>query len=769
MKTRLVAAFTAVLSLACALFPASPVGAVTASRNEVVSSFTLTAGPGWYKYGTGTKPVTVPSTAGTQGFVSTGINTAGQVELTRFIPGSSAPSSVPWWNGSWRARQCSTATGVGVQFVDVPFNSMTPAGWAASGWVQANYGDLVPTVWNGTTQATTPFWLATPYDTVDGHVFVQVDFGAGATRTICLNVAHATGGQVSSSNPQLGENWAALTAVYELTNPFGSTLVAVSNPTSAAVTVATNPGGGGSVTLAAGATTTINLTGQRTLYSNGAIIVRGTNTTFADETLAPLFHQGTLFVSRANRNVQQWCFSGASGTTITIDPSSGAPSTFSLNAGTPCRTVDTTTHTVITSSAPVSVFHVSTNAQDPYPLYPATDDALYGIPSRNFLIGANGAGTFTLVNSSDASTLTLTAAVSGGEPVGATSSLSSPLGGGPAYRLTPVGGLLGAAIQQADSTGTDSTSFLPIEAMSSRYVLPVAAGYTSIACPRPGEVILVNGSPNACSGVNVGHILLGPTAAGAVIESQSGAAFYLYYQPGTDETNALIPRVNWAAVESVPGPLESAFALSGSWTASVSSVSKLWGLMSSTAVSIPAGTAVQWQVGCAPTSAGPFTYVAVLPGDPVPHSCDGLAVVSVKALLSTTNAAVSPTVGSFVVEHSLLVDSALVPSFDLSGTGRVWMWRIHDDGGSHATDPTMLRSATGTGSGAYQLLLVDNTMVVSSQLQVASGVMSSLGGAPVQLQVSSIAAQVVTAPSGSDRVVWRTLTPVWLEREFTVF
>lgn len=763
VKTRLLAAFTAVLSLACAVLPAQPAGAVAVSKNEVGSSFTLTAGPGWYKYGTGTKPVTVPSSAGTQGFVSTQINTAGTVELSRFIPTSSAPSSVPWWNSSWRARQCSTATGAGVQYVDVPFNSLNPAGWAASGWVQANYGDLVPTVWNGSTQATAPFWLATPYDTSDGHAFVQVDFGAGAARTICLNFGHAAGGQVSASNPRLGQNWAGFVQVYKNLDPFNSTTVSVSNLTAVAVQVATNAAGTGAVTIAAGAVANVTVALNGGLWSTGSVSTAGGAT--GDDSLTSTLTQGTLFISPTNRGVQYWCFAGAAGTSITISPAAAAAVTFTLSATTYCQTVDASSYTKITSSAPISVFSETSAGSDPHSPYPASANALYGVPSASLRLGVSAAGNVSIARSDTATVSTVAVPATGYVLTGL-----GNVGSAPAFRVTPLSAQTQAAIQQEDSNGSDTTSFLPIEAMSNRYVLPFAANYLAFACPRPGEVLLVGGVSYTCAGAAVGKLLLtGAFPAGTVLEAASGAAFFAYYQRSSAENNLFVPRVNWASVESVPGPVESAYALSGSWTASVSSVSKLWGLISSTAVSAPAGTAVQWQVGCAASTAGPFTYVSVALGDPVPHGCDGLAAVSVKALLSTSNAAVSPSVGSFVVEHSLLVDSALVPSFDLTGAGRVWLWRIHDDGGFHGTDPTALRSPTGTGSGAYQLLLVDNAMGLSPQLQVASGVMSSLGGAPVLLQVSSIAAQVVTAPSATDRVVWRTLTPVWLEREFTVF
>lgn len=762
MRTRLLAGFAAVLSLACTLLPVSPAGAVTTSKNEVASAFTLTAGPGWYKYGTGTKPVTVPSAAGGQGFSSTTINASGAVELSRFIPASSAPSSVPWWNSSWRARQCSTATGVGVQFVDVPFNSLNPAGWAASGWVQANYGDFVPTVWDGTTQATTPFWLATPYDTADGHVFVQVNFGAGATRTICLNLAHKTGGQVSSSNPRLGENWTGFVQVYKNLDQYNSTTIAVSNLTASPVQVATNAAGTGAVTIAAGAVANVVVGLNGGLWATGAVATAGSAA--GDDSLTSTLSPGTLFISPTNRSVQNWCFAGALGTSITISPAGAAAVTFTLSAANYCRTVDATSYTTITSTAPISVFSATTGGTDPHSPYPASPNALYGVPSATLRLGVSAAGNVSIARSDTATVSTVAVPATGYSLAGL-----GTLGSAPAFRVTPLSAQTQAAIQQEDSSGTDTTSFLPIEAMSNRYVLPFTANYLALACPRPGEVVLVAGTPYSCAGASVGKLrLTGTFPAGTVLEAASGAAFYAYYQRSSADNNLFVPRVNWAAVESVPGPLESVYSSTGEWTAAVSSTSQLWGLMTSTAVSAPAGTVVEWQVGCAATATGPFTYVPVTLGDPIPHSCDGFAVVSVKALLSTTNTAVSPTVGSFVVEHSLLVDTALVPSFDLTGPGLVWLWRIHDDGGSHATDMTMLQSPTGTGSGQYHLLLVDNAMVLSPQLKVSGGVMSPLGGSPVQLQVSSIAAQVVTAPPGPDRVVWRTLTPVWLEREFTV-
>lgn len=749
----------ALIAATTALAGQATVSAATQSTNEATADLTVTAGPDWYRYGTGTDLATIGETGDT--YVDTVTDAAGAVTLARLIPGAAAPdaASVPWWDTTWQARHCSSATGSGVHIVDVPFDSTSPAGWAASGWVQPDYGDVRAVVWDGGSNTVTPFWLATPYDTMDGHAFVQVDLGAGSTRSVCLYFGHATGGLATTSTAMLGQNWGSLEHVYTRINPEASPRIYVANPTLAPVTIAQSAGGASSLTLAPGATAVYVLI-QDTLYADGAVTVRGTHTTRADESLTPMFHSGTLFVSRTNRGVQRWCFAGAAGTTITIDTSNLAPYTFALDPASPCHIRDTNRHTVITSSAPVSVFHVTNGRRDdPHVLYPATADPLYGVPSNHLRIGVSEAGTVELANSSTTTIQTLTLGADGGDHAGAGS-----YGAPPAFRVTGVSPVLAAAIQQADGNGLDSTSLLPIEAMSSRYVIPVRSSYVAIACPRPGEVLLVNGSPSTCAGANVGYLKLGTTAAGTVIESASGAAFTLYYHPGSDETNIFTPRLDWAQVETTGARIESALVGNGTWTSIRSATTDVWGLFTPD-VTLPAGTAVEWEVACATTSAGPFTYTPILPGAPLPHACDDVDTISVRATLTSTDRLATPTIAGYAVEHSLAIEppSAIV-TYDLTATGRTWLWRIHDSVTSIGSAGSRISTADGIGSGDYIVSLVDDAMSGSAQVSAVAPTAADLGGAPVTVHRSSIAVDTTVLPAATDAVWWSTLGTVRAER-----
>lgn len=748
--------------LTVAMLPAAAFAGVW-SVNEAESTLTLSDGPTWYRYGSGTQLDVDP--AATDAYDNTVQNGAGDVVLdvigTLDIPGSVDPDlAVPWWNEAWQGRQCSTVSGSGVQYVDVPFDSSSPSDWAASGWAQADYGDLVPVAFDGTTTTAPDFWLATPFDGPDGHVFVEVDFTTASPQTVCVYFGHETGGQASASDPQLGQNWTGLQPIYELINPnYSSPNVVVTNPTLANVTIATTAAGAGSTVIAPGAVVTYPLGGSTTLFADGAVITRGPNPGNSDESLTPLFHQGTRFVSATNRGRQNWCFAGAAGTSITVDPSNGAAVTFTHNPASPCREIDTNAHTVITTSAPVSVFHVNHSRQDPHALYPATDDPIYGTPSRWLKLGVTGSGNVEFATST-APTATVAVGANGYQ----SPSLLGRLGSAPGHRLTPLDGQLLGGIQQRDDNGTDSTSFLPVEAMGSRYVLPLTATYVAIACPNVGDTILVNGVGQACGasgGGEVGKLLLGASTAGTLIESQSGSAFHLYYHPPNDETSVFVPRLGWAAIEGVPGAIQELPA-DGTWTATRSVTTDVWGLFGATATT-PVGTTVSWEAACAATSAGPFAYTAIAVGDPLPHTCDQFDVVSIRATLTTNTGGVTPTVELAHVAYDLGTDSANVVTRDLTQTGRTWLWRVHDGTGEFGAELTEL-VAGAASTGTYLVGLVDNAMAVSGQVTASGGGMVDAGGADVQLHISSLIADVTVLPTGGDSIDWRTTSGPMIAR-----
>ena len=749
-----------VAAFAVAALPPTTVTAAVESRNDVQAGFVVESTIDWFEYGTGVELAIAPALADT--FANTEVRTDGSVGLARWMPGSDDPDlpSVPWWDVARRARQCSTITSTGRQYVDIPFNSSAP-GWAASGWIQANYGDLVVTTYDGTTQTASPFWLATPFDTPDGHVFAEIDFGAGATRTVCLNFGHELGGQVSASNPFLGQNWTAFEPLYEQVDPLSSDSFTVTNPTLSNVRVATNAAGTGAITLTPGGIATMTLAANDQIFATGAVNVRGTNPGTDDASYAPLFSKGTLFVSRTSRNVEEWCFAGAIGTTVTISTTGSAPVVIALTATDQCEVVDASSHTVITSSAPVAAYHVSTSGRDQHALYPATDDPLYGVPSTALIVGVSAAGNIDVVESTG--TVVTRVAPATGLAIGG----YATLGNGPAIRMTPQTGLLEAAIQQADSNGTASSSLLPIEAMSSRYVLPLASTYTAIACPRPGEVILVNGAPQTCAGTNVGKLRLGATAAGAVIQSQSGAAFHLYYQPPNDETNIFTPRLNWAQVEAVPDRVESVFVTPGTWTSQpVSAITDVWGLLDVDQV-VPAGTMIIWEFACAASGADPFVFAPIAVGEPVPHACDNVDWVRLRATLGTTNRLVTPLVRSAVPEYDLvaITESHLVTADVEPGTN--WLYRIHADANAAGLQTSAIETRTFTSTGDYTTDLLDSAMTNHVQVVSVAPTATNSALSPVNINVSSIAVRASTAPVG-DELIWRTFNGTGVRSERTI-
>ena len=118
-----------VAAFAVAALPPTTVTAAVESRNDVQAGFVVESTIDWFEYGTGVELAIAPALADT--FANTEVRTDGSVGLARWMPGGDDPdlASVPWWDVARRARQCSTITSTGRQYVDIPFNSSAP-GWA---------------------------------------------------------------------------------------------------------------------------------------------------------------------------------------------------------------------------------------------------------------------------------------------------------------------------------------------------------------------------------------------------------------------------------------------------------------------------------------------------------------------------------------------------------------------------------------------------------------------------------------------------------------
>ena len=279
--------------------------ATVSSPNEAKATVALVDDLFWHRYDTGTRLDVNPSAADT--FVDTAQNstTPDVVELDRFVPTSTErdTATVAWSDIDLRARQCASVTGSGLQFIDMPFDSTAPTGWEASGFVQSDWGDFTPVLDNGATTSIPPFWLATPFDTNDGHAFVQIDFAAfGSPVELCVYFGSEAGGRTSTSEPQLGQNWGTMQALYTRNNILTGNPISISNPTLSAVRVST---GGATTSIPAGGVISYDMGAGDTLLADGSVQTRGPNTTRDDDSLAPTTFSSTVFVSATRRAAQR--------------------------------------------------------------------------------------------------------------------------------------------------------------------------------------------------------------------------------------------------------------------------------------------------------------------------------------------------------------------------------------------------------------------------------------------------------------------------------
>ena len=170
---------------------------------------------------------------------------------------------------------------------------------------------------------------------------------------------------------------------------------------------------------------------------------------------------------------------------------------------------------------------------------------------------------------------------------------------------------------------------------------------------------------------------------------------------------------------------------------------------------LPLGTAISWQLACGPSNTGPWsTALMWIPGDIVPHECDGVAFVQVTASLSTTDATETPSVLDVRVEYDLIREPDAIAPFDLTTLGQTWLWRVHDHSSFYASELTDISATSPTSSGDYALILVDGTMNDSSQVIASGGGTADGGGADVTLDVSSIRADVTVLPTAIDDHRW---------------
>ena len=144
----------------------------------------------------------------------------------------------------------------------------------------------------------------------------------------------------------------------------------------------------------------------------------------------------------------------------------------------------------IESDIPILVFRYGANNHyDAWAFYPATTDYIYGPSVSNYAYvaaGSEGSTVSYVASNGKAGTVNVGAnsQVNLGKYVGSGSS-----GSGPAIRIKgskPIG-----AIQQADHDGTESSVFVPLKEMGTKFGSAIAAEYIVIVAPYPNTVCKV--------------------------------------------------------------------------------------------------------------------------------------------------------------------------------------------------------------------------------------------------------------------------------------
>lgn len=405
------------------------------------------------------------------------------------------------------------------------------------------------------------------YANQEADIWVQVDELAGSASTT-IDLYYGNPDADSTSDEFAPFTYSTSTDLYYVVN--GSQ----ANPIVVYSLIDNNEvsiDGGSPVTLQAGETTSFaTYTSASVISALGPITARSSDD--AADNLVPISFASTTLVIPSTRNTEQFSVY-APFTTATVDFYEGnnAVPNFTqvVTAGTVSVLSDTMNSPgILESDEPILTFYDTTNSRDSLAVYSPVARDLFGIHSSQYYLSTSISGSNVGVFCSSGSTGTLTA-VARGSQVGNTICTGANQGAGNAVRLVPSSAPI-SAIQQADGDGAESTVFLPEPEFGTRYYLPQAAQYISVACsPRFGSAnieiqdgtgaLIASGS--CTPGANTPGALnfaAGPYAAGYSIVSTNDVPFYMYYEENGngDETN------NWSAVQAKKFKALDGFALS---------------------------------------------------------------------------------------------------------------------------------------------------------------------------------------------------------------
>ncbi len=227
-----------------------------------------------------------------------------------------------------------------------------------------------------------------------------------------------------------------------------------------------------SVTVSSGIDIDTNVSAE------GLVQAEGTGDT--DTVISPASWSGTEFVYGGMRGTDRFCFVSPYGT-ANIDIEDGGSTVWTGTADSSGNCVDqdiTDGNPVrVTSDLPVIAQHLSSDGEDAFLMYNATTDPVYGVPSANLYVGAGPSGASIELRGSNGA--------SSSQSIGADSEFTDAFSGtgtAPAYMVNSTDNPIGA-IQQADSAGTESTTFAPESEMTTEFGSSLPAFYIVAATP----------------------------------------------------------------------------------------------------------------------------------------------------------------------------------------------------------------------------------------------------------------------------------------------
>lgn len=252
-----------------------------------------------------------------------------------------------------------------------------------------------------------------------------------------------------------------------------------------------------------------------------------------DDMIVPMAFAGFNFSYRGFRaGTDRWCLLSPWGTANYILSDGAVPvSSGTVDESGTCFDAAIATNDALNLVSDLPILVHYTGGQDSFPLYPATNESLYGVPSQTMYIAAGLYGASVNWYDSSGGTSSASLGIYGTTKDGG----NGADGGGPAFRVDsdlPIG-----VLQEADGDGSEATTFLPEKEFGVRFGSLDATDYIAIAS---------NVNDANCSVYDSSLTLIGNQAS-----ATEGANDVYKYDFGTGDDNEYVTD-NWMIVCEKP-------------------------------------------------------------------------------------------------------------------------------------------------------------------------------------------------------------------------